>query len=65
MCIRWKDAKGHQHWCATKDGAKPSEDAIHDRTECDHTVHLRIGSEKCVPTCLDCIVIVSRKQLAK
>jgi hypothetical protein len=41
-------------WCATYRGRRPSEDAVHDKTRCGYTVHLRTGSARRLPTCCDC-----------
>ena len=42
-------------WCATKTGKQHRDDATNVKTRCDHYVFMPIGSEKRVPTCVECI----------
>lgn len=66
-CVRWKIAEHSSlakefpdgAWCATKDNAKPSEDATRDHTTCGRVVILRIGSARRSPTCPDCIQLLA------
>jgi hypothetical protein len=53
-CVAWNDLKGERQWCATFRGTRPSEEAVHDRTACGATVIFRVGSERRLPTCLEC-----------
>jgi hypothetical protein len=48
-------------WCATKNNKKPDLEAISDETECDHWISLRVGSDKCVPTCPECLKKLEEK----
>ena len=54
-CVKHRDG-----WCATKFGRRPSGDALHDDTRCGHVVTLRVGSERRMPTCLECVEAVQK-----
>lgn len=64
-CVAYKDDKGHEQWCATKDNAEPSKDAWNDDTECDHVIIGRYGSDKRAPTCIECITALATKPAKK
>jgi hypothetical protein len=53
-CIQHRDG-----WCATKDGAEPSEDAWKDPTACGYVVTMRGGSEIREPDCEECRAALS------
>lgn len=61
-CVKWKREDKKEMWCATFRGHAPSKDAVHDATACGYTVTFRIGSEKRVPTCRDCIQRLIRRR---
>ncbi len=48
-CVRHRDG-----WCATKTGKPHKESATNVYTRCGHVVILPMGSEKRVPTCVEC-----------
>jgi hypothetical protein len=54
----------HNGWCATLRSAKPSSDALLDATACGHVVILRLGSERRMPSCPDCIKAIARRTAA-
>lgn len=64
-CVAWRHAIGPRggaiEWCATFRNAKPSTDAVHDKTACGMVVTLRVGSGKRLPTCVDCLARLARR----
>lgn len=51
---RWC-VRHHLGWCATKNGRQHRDDASSVPTKCDHFVVMPMGSERRVPTCIECI----------
>ena len=49
-CVKHRDG-----WCATKDGKPHDEDGWNIPTKCGQYVVGPIGSEKRIPTCVECI----------
>lgn len=47
-------------WCATATGKQHREDATNVRTRCLQYVVLPMGSERRVPTCVECIEAMKR-----
>lgn len=49
-CVKHRDG-----WCATATGKQHSADALNVRTVCQHSIVMPCGSERRVPTCVECI----------
>lgn len=55
-CVAWHDRKtGKTEYCATYRGRKPDPAAISDRTRCGMFVSFRVGQERRMPTCPECV----------
>lgn len=61
VCVAWIDrATKTKEWCAV-DG-KPDPAALNDHTLCDRAVTMRVGTEKRVPTCPECMAELRRRR---
>lgn len=65
-CVQWRtkdlDGQETEGWCATWRNMEPSENALSDKTSCGHTIVLRIGSAKRVPTCKRCRALILKRE---
>ena len=64
MCVAYhRDAgepmAGRVRWCALEPGTELDPGAAYDQTLCGGSISFRVGSEVRLPTCADCLTLLS------